>query len=199
MTTGRQLEANRRNATRSSGPRSRAGKQRASQNSFRHGLSSAILFDHDRCKQIEQLARELAGQTTSMETLEYARNLARAKFDLDKIRRVLSSLVKRVLLIGRLHRPRYLLSQLDQIIFTEPEVAQVWHAIQRGTPLRLRRRRRLPDLPQSEPEHTAEALRRVHTEFVAINRYQREASGRFNRALRRLLRSIPSGEAAINQ
>ena len=186
MTTGRQLEANRRNAARSSGPRSRAGKQRASQNSFRHGLASATRFDH--CKQIEQLARELAGQPTSLETLEYARNLARAKFDLDHIRRVRLSLVKRVLLIGRLHRPRYLLSQLDAIIFTKPEVER---AIQRGAPLRLRRRRPLPDLPQSEPEHTAEALRRVHTECVAINRYQREASGRFNQALRRLLRSIP--------
>ena len=189
MTTGRQLEANRRNAARSSGPRSRAGKQRASQNSFRHGLASATRFDH--CKQIEQLARELAGQPTSLETLEYARNLARAKFDLDHIRRVRLSLAKRVLLIGRLHRPRYLLSQLDAIIFTKPEVAQVERAIQRGAPLRLRRRRPLPDLPQSEPEHTAEALRRVHTECVAINRYQREASGRFNQALRRLLRSIP--------
>jgi len=192
MTTGRQLEANRRNAARSSGPRSRAGKQRASQNSFRHGLSSAARFD--RCKQIEQLAHELAGQPISLETLEYARNLARAKFDLDHIRRVRLSLVKRVLLIGRLHRPRYLLSQLDQIILTKPDIVQVERAIQRGTPLRLRRRRRLPDLPQSEPEHTAEALRRVHTECVAINRYQREASGRFNQALRRLLRSIPIGE-----
>jgi hypothetical protein len=192
MTTGRQLEANRRNAARSSGPRSRAGMQRASQNSFRHGLSSAARFD--RCKKIEQLAHELAGQPISLETLEYARNLARAKFDLDHIRRVRLSLVKRVLLIGRLHRPRYLLSQLDQIIFTKPEMALVERAIQRGTPLRLRRRRRLPGLPQSEPGHTAEALRRVHTECVAINRYQREASGRFNRALRRLLRSIPIGE-----
>jgi len=192
MTTGRQLEANRRNAARSSGPRSRAGKQRASQNSFRHGLSSAARFD--RCKQIEQLAHELAGQPISLETLEYARNLARAKFDLDHIRRVRLSLVKRVLLIGRLHRPRYLLSQLDQIILTKPEIGQVERAIQRGTPLRLRRRRRLPDLPQSEPGHTAETLRRVHTECVAINRYQREASGRFNQALRRLLRSIPIGE-----
>jgi len=192
MTTGRQLEANRRNAARSSGPRSRAGKQRASQNSFRHGLSSAARFD--RCKQIEQLAHELAGQPISLETLEYARNLARAKFDLDHIRRVRLSLVKRVLLIGRLHRPRYLLSQLDQIILTKPEIGQVERAIQRGTPLRLRRRLRLPDLPQSEPGHTAETLRRVHTECVAINRYQREASGRFNQALRRLLRSIPIGE-----
>jgi len=189
MTTDRQRDANRRNAARSSGPRSRAGKKKASQNSLRHGLSSQTRFNHHN--QIEQLARDLAGQQTSLETLELARNLARAKFDLDHIRRVLLSLVKRVLLIGRLHRPRYVLSQRDPIIFARHEMVQVERAIERGTPLRLRRRRPLPELPQSEPEHTAEALRRVHTEFVAIGRYQREASGRFNQALRRLLRSIP--------
>src|SRR5689334_25100235 len=117
MTTDRQLRANRLNASRSSGPRSRAGKQRASQNSFQHGLSSANhSFD---AKQIEELARELAGQQADMRTMGYARNLARAKFDLDQMRRVRVSLLKRVLLIGRLHRPRYLLSQIDPMIFTK--------------------------------------------------------------------------------
>ena len=39
MTTDRKREANRRNAQRSTGPRTAAGKARAKQNAWRHGLS----------------------------------------------------------------------------------------------------------------------------------------------------------------
>ena len=41
MTSSRRVTANRKNATRSTGPRSIAGKQRASQNSMKHGLTAA--------------------------------------------------------------------------------------------------------------------------------------------------------------
>src|SRR4051812_23786527 len=41
MTTLRQIEANRRNATLSSGPRTDAGKEAARTNAFKHGLSGA--------------------------------------------------------------------------------------------------------------------------------------------------------------
>jgi hypothetical protein len=109
--------------------------RRSSQNSFLHGLSSANhSFD---AKQIEELARELAGQQADMRTMGYARNLARAKFDLDQVRQVRVSLLKRVLLIGRLHRSRYLLSQIDPIIFTEREMAHIDRVLQGGARLRL--------------------------------------------------------------
>ena len=41
MTSARKLEANRRNARASTGPRTAAGKARAAQNARRHGLSLA--------------------------------------------------------------------------------------------------------------------------------------------------------------
>src|SRR4051812_21749081 len=40
MTSTRKREANRQNAQRSTGPTSSAGKRRASQNAFRHGLGA---------------------------------------------------------------------------------------------------------------------------------------------------------------
>jgi len=41
MTTDRQREANRRNAQNSTGPRSRAGRAKASQNALKHGLTTS--------------------------------------------------------------------------------------------------------------------------------------------------------------
>jgi hypothetical protein len=44
MTSFRQIEANRRNALRSTGPKTDEGKQRASQNAVRHGLTAETVI-----------------------------------------------------------------------------------------------------------------------------------------------------------
>ena len=44
MTSLKQIEANRRNALKSSGPRSEEGKQRASRNALRHGLTAETVL-----------------------------------------------------------------------------------------------------------------------------------------------------------
>jgi hypothetical protein len=44
MTSFRQIEANRRNALRSTGPRSRSGKHRARANALRHGLTGETVI-----------------------------------------------------------------------------------------------------------------------------------------------------------
>src|SRR4029453_19525975 len=45
MTSLKQIEANRRNAFKSTGPRSEEGKRRASRNAFRHGLTAETVLD----------------------------------------------------------------------------------------------------------------------------------------------------------
>jgi hypothetical protein len=45
MTSFKQIEANRRNAEHSTGPRSEAGKQRSSRNAFRHGLTAETVIE----------------------------------------------------------------------------------------------------------------------------------------------------------
>ncbi len=49
MTTKRQIAANRRNAQKSTGPRTEEGKERSSQNAVKHGMTSrrAVLADED--------------------------------------------------------------------------------------------------------------------------------------------------------
>lgn len=44
MTTLKQIEANRQNAQRSTGPRTEAGKQRSRQNALRHGLTAETVI-----------------------------------------------------------------------------------------------------------------------------------------------------------
>ena len=56
MPSDKQLAANRRNATRSTGPRSPDGKARSSQNAFQHGLTStAVLFSTEHAAAFGQL------------------------------------------------------------------------------------------------------------------------------------------------
>ena len=45
MTSLKQIEANRRNAENSTGPRSKAGKQRSSRNAIRHGLTAETVIE----------------------------------------------------------------------------------------------------------------------------------------------------------
>src|SRR3954470_13083339 len=45
MTSLKQIEANRRNAQKSTGPSSEAGKQRASRNAVRHGLTAETVIE----------------------------------------------------------------------------------------------------------------------------------------------------------
>ena len=60
MATEAQIEANRRNAEKSTGPRTDAGKARVSRNATRHGLCSTVpvMSDEDRPK-FEELLNDL--------------------------------------------------------------------------------------------------------------------------------------------
>ena len=86
MSRAKQAAANRRNARRSSGPHSSAGKQRVSHNARRHGLSISITADRAFGEQIEQLALQIAGGTQNELRLECARAVAAADFDLARVR-----------------------------------------------------------------------------------------------------------------
>ncbi|MEE1877951.1 hypothetical protein [Altererythrobacter litoralis] len=68
MATKRQIEANRRNAQQSTGPRSAEGKEASSRNALKHGVLSekAVCYHEDRDAfdaLLEQLAHELEPKT----------------------------------------------------------------------------------------------------------------------------------------
>ncbi len=65
MTSEAKRAANRANAKKSTGPRSPAGKARASQNARRHGLSRPTAADPASRNAIDARASSLAGEGAS--------------------------------------------------------------------------------------------------------------------------------------
>src|SRR5262245_37331486 len=86
MTSTRRIESNRHNAKASTGPRTMRGKTRAAQNALHHGLSLSIVADQALSVEVENLAREFAGERATPEILEHARRVAAAQIDLVRIR-----------------------------------------------------------------------------------------------------------------
>ena len=95
MATERQIAANRRNAGKSTGPRSRAGKKRARQNAYRHGLAAGPATSATFIRNVEKLAHKIAGNSTDPIILAHACDAAYAAFDVARVRRVKLALIER--------------------------------------------------------------------------------------------------------
>ncbi len=97
MTSARKLEANRRNARASTGPRTAAGKARAAQNARRHGLSLAALCNPSCAGEVEVQARVIAGADAGPQRLGLARAIAGAQVDVVRARRARLAIYPRAL------------------------------------------------------------------------------------------------------
>lgn len=78
--------ANRRNARRSTGPKSAAGKAMVAKNAFRHGLAIPVDLDSALAPEIDRLAIAIAGRTADAHRRARARDIAEAQIDLNRIR-----------------------------------------------------------------------------------------------------------------
>ena len=95
MASDWQIAANRRNAQKSTGPRSVQGKRRASGNAYRHGLAAGSRQPGKNAAAIDALASEIATTATGsvlaaldLEVLQHARTAAEAELDLLRIRAI---------------------------------------------------------------------------------------------------------------
>jgi hypothetical protein len=104
MASERQIAANRRNARKSTGPRSSAAKKRTSKNAYRHGLTLSLpTAAFAKC--VDGLARKIAGGSKSEIILEPARAAAQAQLDLARVRRAKVALIKSISALGALEPP----------------------------------------------------------------------------------------------
>jgi hypothetical protein len=173
MASERQIAANRRNARKSTGPHSGAGKKRASRNAYRHGLTLSITSSAAYAKQLDKLAREIAGDIEHPILLDRARAIAQAELELARVRRAKVALVERASTFGQLDPPRLTVTQMIRLL----------NAFDRGRPIVPKPIVSLAAMPSQEPYRSAEAIRRVLPELRKLDRYEHRAAVRRDRAV----------------
>jgi hypothetical protein len=183
MASERQIAANRRNARNSTGPRSPSGKKRASQNPYRHGLTTR-LSSAAFARAVETLARQLAGDRADQITSEPAHDAAEAELELARVRRVRTALIERMTAFGRFDVPKLFQSPKDEAAWIMQHYfgATLW----KGRPKFAVDP--LPAMPAQEPQRTAEAVRRALPDLLRLHRYESRAVTRRDRAIRAIMR-----------
>lgn len=159
MASEKMARANRRNASRSTGPRTAQGKARARSNARRHGLSIGIAASHEGAAAVEELARKLVAGSDDSGAMYWGRSAAAARLGLLRVREAKVQLIRRAAALGTLLPAK---APLD--IMGDP----------------------LASMPLDDREREAEALRRALPELGRFDRYERRALSRWNTAMRRL-------------
>ena len=186
MATERQIAANRRNARKSTGPKSTSGRKTSSQNALRHGLARRI-SSTDFEQRLETLARQFAGDTDDKTKLGWARVAAEAELELQLIGQLNTTMIERVMAYGDLEEAKFFRSDKEQLRWIKANI----HGLAGRGPLKSpwpERIDRPATMPKEEPNRTAEAIRRLLPELVRLQRYKQRAAGRRDRAIRKLVR-----------
>ena len=187
MASERQIAANRRNARKSTGPRSAAGKKRAGRNAYRHGLSVSMSSNAAFAKELDRLVREIAGDTKDAIALERARAVAEAELELARVRRAKVALIERASAFGELDPPRPPRVAASQAL-------RVLNSMVRNPNAPIEGAATFPEpidssatMPSQEPDRSAEAVRRVLPDLRKLDRYEHRAAMRRDQAVRSLM------------
>ena len=172
MASDKQIAANRRNAQKSTGPRSASGKKRASKNAFRHGLSRPMLGPAIPGA-VDELARRIAPDTADQTRLEIARDAAEAMLELARARRLKVALIDSA-------------ARLDRL-----DLQTAWLIRHSGGAARRKGRPKMAvgyvsSQPIRVPQRTAEAGRRTLPALLRLQRYEARAAVKRDHAIREL-------------
>jgi hypothetical protein len=178
LTSDRRQRANRANAKSSTGPKTAAGKARAAQNAFRHGLNVPVRSDPLLRPEIEAMARRISSPHADAETMEGARRIAEAQFDLNRVRNS-----RRLLITQYLDNPGFVPRHVSRQRLRLLHLAL--GARFRGPPIEVQKIKEIfsPIPPESE-DKLAIILRQKSSELAALDRYERRALSRRKAAIR---------------
>jgi hypothetical protein len=172
--------ANRRNAARSTGPKTLKGKQQSALNALRHGLSISMRADQHLDARIEALAVKIAGVNAAPARLEQARLIAGAQIDLHRIRRVKTALLNDPTKRVNLLRP-------EESARVEREALRRGIRIDELTAIE---RAKLGTVSASDHLSLAEGFQFIATDLARLERYERRALSRRKFAIREFARTI---------
>jgi hypothetical protein len=179
----RQLAANRRNAARSTGPRTRAGKMRSRRNALRHGLA-ASLADHTLAPpEVDNFSNLIVGDRPSSSACNYAREAALAELDILKVRAarvaIFESVAPQLSLLSP-DREGSILREEQQIELGRRTLEQLLQASLISRKFRGAVRQLLTT--EQAPDLFAKAAKAI----LKLDRYELRALARRRRALRQL-------------
>jgi hypothetical protein len=160
-TSQRKIDANRRNARLSTGPRSRAGKARSSRNAMRHGLAGATV-NRAIPAELHELAALLAGKDSGGQRMLEACRVAEATLQVRHIRRLRANMINRAVATAGLRASCSGVSGGTAAGHDDPLVSL------------------------AEPERVALAVAAIASDLERVDRYERRALSRRKMAARRL-------------
>jgi hypothetical protein len=199
MTTERQIAANRRNAKKSTGPRSASGKGRSGKNAYRHGLAvplSSAEFE----TQLTELARRIAGDLKHAEILALAERAAHAQLELLRSRMVQTAVIEQALIKTSSNNVKHS-SRLGIAQFRQAATNIEWLEKQvLNFPSHSPSRLMDPGLPVTQREWFdekgyEEAFGKILPELNRIHRYARRAASRRDSAISKIMKAKKQSEA----
>jgi len=179
MASERQIAANRRNAKKSTGPKSESGKKRSSKNPFRHGLSVPMSNIGSEA-QLKDLSRQFAGEASDAEILAQAARAAHAQLDLERIRSVQTAMVERALKLGAGAEP--FLPDMEKRELRLVQTARSRAMRGKGPPPPLDPSVSLPGGSEEEQPRLAE-VGHILLDMTKVCGYEKRAAGQRDRAI----------------
>ncbi len=179
--------SNRRNAKHSTGPRTAAGKARVAKNAFKHGLAVPVMETSGVDARIEEMARAIAGEGANAGRMEHARRIAAAQLDIIRIQEVRQRLfdnpdarrkkinTREMLQIANLvlDWSELILAASDGAFDQNEHVIEVFRAFDE-----------LYSQMKGPPPSLDEGIGNLAPQLLRLDRYERRATSRRNRAVR---------------
>jgi hypothetical protein len=97
MTSEAKIAANRRNAQRSTGPRTARGKAHVRRNALQHGLAAVVVGDPAMAAEVDRIAATLFSPEVSSLEREQALVIGEAQVTLKRVRKARTNIMERML------------------------------------------------------------------------------------------------------